>query len=57
MHDEIDSRLWIENRKHFSDQLDRLFGGIGEVLARLYPLEWDAPWQNAGRGRTRPGQA
>jgi hypothetical protein len=58
MRDEIDSRIWVEHHRNFSEDLDRLFGRIGSAvsvaLRRLNEMEFDAPWKRDLRG---PGQA
>jgi hypothetical protein len=57
MRDEMDGRLWDAHGHAFSENLHRLFSGIGEAIKRFYRAQRDAPWQHAAAQRSRAGQA
>jgi hypothetical protein len=57
MRDEIDGRLWVAHGHQFSDDLHRLFVGIGKRLVRLRDIDWIAGWRRASAAPSRPGQA
>jgi hypothetical protein len=46
MRDEMDSRLWIEHGQGWSDFVDSVLSGIGDVLRRIHATEFDAPWRS-----------
>ena len=51
MHDEIDSRLWIEHGAKLTEWMGRVWDVISVSLARVHHEHFDAPWlhdQKAG---------
>jgi hypothetical protein len=45
MRDEMDSRMWLEHRDTFANNVTALFAAIGTGLKRLNQIEFDAPWK------------
>lgn len=58
MRDEIDSRIWADHGRAFSEDLARFFSttaaSVGAGFRRLNEIQFDAPWKRDSRG---PGHA
>ncbi|MGE5721952.1 MAG: hypothetical protein ACM3YM_05775 [Sphingomonadales bacterium] len=45
MRDEMDARLWAEHGSEFSAAVAGLLGQVRTAFAKLYEIQYDAPWR------------
>jgi len=41
----MDARFWAEHGSEFSAAIARLFGQVRTAFAKLYEIQYDAPWR------------
>ena len=47
MHDQLDSRIWLEGHQQFSDGVARLWQSLKIVFCKMAEIHFRAPWRNS----------
>jgi hypothetical protein len=46
MHDQFDSRIWLESHRQFSDDVVRLLKSLKVVFCKMAEIHFRAPWRS-----------